>query len=127
TIGTLSAGTNYTVTINPANTNKFSITAKAITVTPDALSKVYGASDPTFTYTPSESLAAGNSFSGALSRVSGETVAGGPYDYTIGTLSAGTNYTVTINPANTNKFSITAKAITVTPDALSKVYGASDP
>jgi uncharacterized RmlC-like cupin family protein len=127
TIGTLSAGSNYSVTINPANTNKFSITAKAITVTPNALSKIYGNADPTFTYTPSVALLSGNSFTGALSRDPGENVAGSPYNYTIGTLSAGSNYTVTINPANTNKFSITVRAITVTPDALSKVYGSPDP
>jgi hypothetical protein len=125
TIGTLSAGTNYTLTLGGSNT--FAITARPITVTPDALSKVYGNTDPTFTYAPSEALLTGNSFSGALSRATGESVASSPYAYTIGTLSAGSNYTVTINPANTNKFSITARPITVTPDALSKVYGNTDP
>jgi hypothetical protein len=124
-IGTLSAGANYTVTI--AGSNTFAITAKAITVSADAgQSKVYDAPDPTFTYTPSEALAAGNSFTGAIARTAGETVTGGPYVYNIGTLSAGANYSVTMSGSNT--FAITAKAITVSADAgQSKVYGAVDP
>ncbi|WP_413999384.1 MBG domain-containing protein [Flavobacterium sp. W1B] len=123
TIGDLSAGSNYAVTLIDSNT--FAITAKSITVTADASqTKVYGAADTEFTFTASETLATGNTFSGSLSRVAGENV--GIYAYTIGDLSAGSNYAITLIDSNT--FAITAKSITVTADASqTKVYGAADP
>ena len=124
TIGDLSAGANYSVTLN-TTTVTFAITAKAITVTPDAgLNKVYGAADPTFTYT-NTSLVGSDTFTGNLSRVAGTAV--GTYNITLGTLTAGANYSVTLNTTPVT-FAITTKAITVTPDAgQTKAYGASDP
>ena len=121
TIGTLSAGSNYDLTFV---SKAFSITQKAITVTADAgQTKVYGGADPTFTYTASATLESGDSFSGVLSRTSGESV--GSYAITIGTLSAGSNYDLTFV---SKAFSITQKAITVTADAgQTKVYGGADP
>ena len=118
TIGTLSAGSNYAITFVPAD---FTITAKSITVTAnDGQTKVYGAADPTFTYTSSDTSAP---FTGALSRAAGVNV--GAYAITIGTLSAGSNYAITFVPAD---FTITAKSITVTAnDGQTKVYGAADP
>lgn len=120
--GNLSAGSNYTITFE---TKDFEITPKAITVTADASqTKVYGAADPILTYTPSEALAAGNTFSGSLSREEGENV--GTYNYKIGSLAAGSNYTLTL--IGSNNFAITAKAITVEADASqTKVYGTADP
>ncbi|NLT74881.1 MAG: hypothetical protein GXX98_00015, partial [Planctomycetes bacterium] len=98
------------------------ITAKEITVTPDAdQSKVYGAADPAFAYTLSEEV----DVTGALGRVAGEDV--GSYAFTLGDLSAGDNYSLSL-AAEAEEFEITAKEITVTPDAdQSKVYGAADP
>ena len=121
TIGTLSAGSNYDLTFVSKD---FSITQKAITVTVDAgQTKVYGGADPTFTYTTSATLESGDSFTGALSRATGEDV--GSYAITIGTLSAGSNYDLTFVSKD---FSITQKAITVTVDAgQTKVYGGADP
>ena len=116
--GTLNAGSNYTITFNSAN---FAITAKAITVTANTgQTKVYGASDPTFTCTVSPTLQSGDSFTGALTRVAGENV--GSYAISQGTLSAGSNYTITFTG---NNFSITAKAITVTANGGSSTYGDS--
>ena len=108
---------NYNITNNTAN---FTIAPKAITVTPDpGQTKVFGDADPVFTYTSSEPV----SFTGALSRVGGANV--GEYAITIGDLSAGSNYAITLVPAN---FSITPKGITVTADSgQSKVFGASEP
>jgi hypothetical protein len=98
---------NYTITYNTSN---FTITAKPITVTADAgQTKVYGSADPVFTYTNTP-LVGGDSFSGALSRVAGETVAGGPYSITQGTLTAGGNYTISYVSSN---FSITPKSLTI--------------
>ncbi len=119
--GSLSAGSNYTITYVSDN---FAITVKAITVTANASqSKVYGASDPTFTYSVNPALKAGDSFTGALSRVAGENA--GTYAISQGNLSAGSNYNISYVG---NNFVITAKAITVTTNTgQSKVYGASDP
>ncbi|WP_461643850.1 MBG domain-containing protein [Labilibaculum euxinus] len=121
TIGTLSAGSNYDLTFVSKD---FAVTQKQITVTADAgQTKVYGGADPTFTYTASATLESGDSFSGVLSRTSGESV--GSYAITIGTLSAGSNYDLTFV---SKAFSITQKAITVTVDAgQTKVYGGADP
>ncbi|RKD92121.1 MBG domain-containing protein [Mangrovibacterium diazotrophicum] len=119
--GTLTAGSNYDLTFVADN---FSITQKAITVTANAdQSKVYGETDPTFTYSVSPALVSGDSFSGALTRAAGEDVA--TYAIAQGTLTAGSNYVLTFVADN---FAITQKAITVTADAdQSKVYGESDP
>ncbi|MDM8162259.1 MBG domain-containing protein, partial [Labilibaculum sp. K2S] len=119
--GTLSAGSNYDLTFVSKD---FSITQKAITVTADAgQTKVYGDADPTYTYTASASLETGDSFSGALSRATGENV--GSYAIGQGTLSAGSNYDLTFVSKD---FSITQKSITVTADAdQTKVYGDADP
>ena len=105
-------GSNGTTTIN--------ITPKGITVTADSgQSKVFGAVDPVFTYTSSESV----TFNGNLSRDAGEDV--GAYAITQGDLSAGGNYTIPFVSAD---FNITPKGITVTADSgQSKVFGAVDP
>jgi gliding motility-associated-like protein len=122
--GTLSAGSNYTITFVPDN---FAITAKAITVTVTAgQSKVYGSADPTLAYTITSGgpLKTGDTFTGALARAAGENI-GTTYAINQGTLSAGTNYSITFV---SNNFAITAKPITVTATAgQSKVYGTADP
>ncbi|TDO19066.1 MBG domain-containing protein [Pedobacter duraquae] len=120
--GTLTAGSNYTITFTGAN---FAITPKTVTVTATAgQSKVYGAADPVFAYTPDAPLATGNTFTGTLARAAGEGV-GTNYAINVGTLSAGANYSISFVPAN---FAITAKPITVTATAgQRKVYGSVDP
>ncbi len=125
TLGSLTAGSNYTLTLGGAKT--FAITARPITITPNTgQTKVYGNADPTFTYTASEALQSGDSYSGALSRVNSTVNNVGTYAFTLGTLSAGSNYTLTLGGANT--FAITKKPITITPNAgQSKVYGNADP
>jgi filamentous hemagglutinin family protein len=108
--GTLSAGANYTIDFTGA---AFTITPATLNVTANALSKVYGAPDPTLTYSDS-GLVNGDTasvFTGALSRASGQTVAGGPYAIAQGTLSAGTNYTIDFTGAN---FTITPATLTPT-------------
>ncbi|WP_159950943.1 MBG domain-containing protein [Polaribacter septentrionalilitoris] len=75
-----------------------------ITVTADAVSKEIGDSDPPLTYTiTSGSLESGDSLSGSLSRVAGETV--GKYVITRGTLS-NPKYSITFVSAT---FTITDK------------------
>ena len=118
TQGNLDAGGNYAITFVPAN---FTITAKPITVTADSgQTKVFGVADPTFTYVSSDP---GVTFTGALSRVTGENV--GSYAITQGDLDGGGNYAISFVPAN---FTITAKPVTVTADSgQTKVFGAADP
>ncbi|PRZ22782.1 MBG domain-containing protein [Flavobacterium granuli] len=121
TEGSLSAGSNYTISYV---SNDFTITAKPITVTATASqNKVYGVVDPVFAYSVSPSLVGSDTFSGALTRATGENI--GTYAITQGSLSAGSNYTISYVSKD---FTITAKPITVTATASqSKVYGVVDP
>lgn len=69
------------------------VSPKPITITPDSgQSKVYGTADPVLTYSCSEELLPGNTFTGELSREIGEDA--GSYRITLGTLSAGNNYSI---------------------------------
>jgi hypothetical protein len=101
------------------------VSQKAATVTANDSSKVYGSTDPVLTGSTSGFVAA-DGVTVSFSRAAGETVAGGPYIISA-TLSPGGvlgNYTITYQTAN---FTITARPITVTADAQTKVYGATDP
>ena len=66
-------------------------------------------------------------FTGAISRVSGSDV--GTYAYTLGNLSAGTNYSLLLSAiAPISTFAITVKPVIVTPTpGQTKVYGSPDP
>ena len=96
----------------------FTIGPKEITVTPDVLSKVYGGSDPVFTYALSETVAV----TGALSREPGEDV--GTYAMTLGDLSAGGNYTLSLVPTN---FAITKVPLTIKADDKAMTFGGAEP
>src|SRR5437899_9556776 len=78
-------------------------------------SKVYGASDPTLTFANDGGLAPG-SFTGALTRAAGENV--GTYAITLGTLSAGTNYSLSLAATPVN-FTITPATLTIHVSAAS--------
>jgi hypothetical protein len=92
-----------------------------VTITAVAKTKVYGDSDPTFTFTPT-GVIGGDAFTGALSRTAGANF--GTYPINIGSLSYGNNYNISFNAAN---LTINKRSITVLPDAATKVYGDSDP
>ncbi len=118
--GTLGLNGNYSLTFAGAD---LTITARAITVTADAKSKTYGDADPAFTYQiATGTLASGDSFGGALARVTGENVGG--YAISQGTLALSSNYSLTFAGAD---LTISARSITVTADAKSKTYGDADP
>jgi len=116
--GNLSAGANYTISYTPAN---LTIGIKAITIIADAKSKVYGAIDPTLTYSAT-GMVGTDKITGSLERVLGENV--GSYAINQGNLSAGANYTISYTSAN---LVIGSKAITVIADAKTKVYGDAEP
>jgi hypothetical protein len=105
TEGSVALSSNYTLSYVG---DKLTITARPITITPDlGQFKYCGQPDPTFTYTGSEQLLPGNSYSGALGRLGTNDV--GTYNYTLGTLSAGNNYSLTL--VGTNTFEIKSVSI----------------
>ena len=98
---TVSGLTNGNYAYTYVNTGALRIDQRPITVTANPQSKYYGDQDPPLTY----QLTAGNlvgtdALSGSLTRAAGETVTGGPYAITQGTLSAGPNYALTFVGAN---------------------------
>src|SRR5438309_7967487 len=115
TKGSLTAGSNYTLTVTPGT---LTITAKPITVLADDKTKQYGATDPALPYAPPPAgvLESVDSLSGDLTRAPGKDV--GPYPITKGSLTAGSNYTLTVTPGT---LTITAKRLTVTPANVSVV------
>src|SRR5439155_2884611 len=118
--GTLPLSTNHTLTFIASN---LAITPRAVTITADAKTKTYGASDPALSYSiTAGTLKTGDTFSGSLTREPGETI--GDYAIQLGAVSLGSNYNLTFAGAN---LTITARAITVTAGAKTKTYGASDP
>lgn len=126
----LDVGTGHvlSVSLTPADSANYlpatatviiNVTKATLTVTATALSKVYGDADPELVYSPADP-----SLSGALSRAPGESVAGGPYAITQGTLTS-SNYTINFVPA---ALTIDPRPITVTPAAdQGKTYGNADP
>ena len=133
--GNADAG-NYTLT-QPTAAN-VTISAKALTITADADSATYGDTLGTLTYTDS-GLAAGDSFTGALTTTHGGagtvlsqdnsfTVAGGPFAINPGTLTVndgngGNNYAITYNGAN---LTLAAKALSITASDETMTYGSGN-
>ena len=116
-LGNLSAGANYTISFNKADfviSNK-----KVLTVTADVKSKSYGDADPVLTYKAigfedgdDESI-----LSGDLSREAGEVA--GSYAIQLGSLSAGSNYTINFTGAD---FMISKRELSISAVAEDKVY-----
>ncbi len=117
----------YTVTYNVSDAHgnaatpvvrTVNVIPRAITVTADAKTKVYGAVDPALTYQiTSGTLIASDTFSGALIRDAGENV--GAYAIKQGTLALNGNYTLTFVTSTLN---ITAASVTVSATGHDKVY-----
>jgi filamentous hemagglutinin family protein len=108
---------NYSLPVTVSG-NIGSITQRPVAVTANAQTKTFGAADPTLTYlvgatAAGSGLVGSDALSGSLSRVAGETVAGGPYAITQGSLSAGTNYAISYSGAD----------LTITPASLTAIVG----
>jgi hypothetical protein len=84
----------------------FEIEPATLSVKPDALEKLTDERDPRFTYTATgwRGTDGVSLFTGALSREAPNDNSVGDYEYTLGNLSAGTNYTLVLD--NTNRFTI---------------------
>ncbi|GHT46688.1 hypothetical protein FACS189440_05260 [Bacteroidia bacterium] len=115
---------NYTLAVQPSLSA--AITPAALAATPDAgQSKVYGESDPVFTYKiTTGQLYGSDALTGSLSRIAGENA--GTYAIETGSLSVGSNYTLTVVTGVT--FTITPATLTVTPhEGKSKIMNDPDP
>lgn len=116
---------NHNYAITPVN-SALTISARPVTVTPDAKTKVYGNAEPEFTYSiTSGNLVGDDALVGSLTRTAGTSVGG----YVISAQGFNgeennSNYAVT---TQTGLLSITQRPITVTPDPKSKVFGMQDP
>jgi sugar lactone lactonase YvrE len=113
---------NYAITYNTAS---LTITPAPASVTPNASSKVYGAADPALTGTLTGFLPADN-VSAVYNRVEGQSVLGGPYAITavLSPAQMLSNYSVTYHSA---QLTISPAPASVTPSAMSKMYGSADP
>jgi len=108
----------------PEVAQPLTVNQKPITVTADPKSKSYGDADPSLTYTTNVALVSGDSFTGSLTRLTGET-ASTAYEIQQGTLDLGLNYIITYN---LDYLTILQKPITISADAGQfKEYGLSDP
>lgn len=122
----------YTAVFTPEDANNLNsvettvavaLDKKAVTATPDAgQAKTYGDADPALTYTLDAPLVEGNEMTGALSRVSGDTV--GDYEIVPGSLSAGPNYSLTV--VQKVSFKVNQKGITPVATAEDREYKAGD-
>ncbi|MBQ7419158.1 MAG: chitobiase/beta-hexosaminidase C-terminal domain-containing protein [Prevotella sp.] len=116
------SNTNYQLPTE--TTTIFSITKIPLSITAETKTKVYGDDDPVFTYSEVSGLLEGDEVSGALSRADVDNQNVGEYAITEGTLTAGSNYVITLNDA---KLTITPAPLTVTANDVEKNYGEDDP
>jgi len=123
---TASGGTAANYTISDAN-GTLTVSPASLTVTANNQSKVYGATDPTLTYTPSGTLYYGDQYSVisgvTLSTTTGAAATVGTYAITA-SVGASANYSIT--DAN-GTLAVTPAPLTVTANNQTKVYGAADP
>jgi hypothetical protein len=121
TQGTLTTANNSNYTITYVG-DVFSITPRPVTVTATNTSKIYGAADPALAYSVTQgNLVNSDSFSGALTRATGENA--GSYAITQNTLN-NSNYTITFVDG---AFTINKAVLTVAVNAASKIYGDANP
>ena len=132
TQGTLATNGNYTLDFTG---NTLNINPAAVTVSANPQTKVYGAADPSLTYTATGFInttvdgvtiddPAAKAPTGDLARAAGETVSGGPYAINQGTLLANNNYTISFTG---NALAITPASLTIVADPETKVFGSADP
>ena len=120
--GSLTASPNYALTFTG---NQLGVTVRPITVTADALSRVYGDANPGLTYRiGGRGLVNEDTLTGALTTGAAATSGVGSYAITQGSLAATTNYQLTYVGAN---LAVTTRALSVTADTQSRVYGDANP
>src|SRR5262249_31362283 len=99
----------------------------ALTVTANPASMVYGATDPSLSYTPSGTLYYGDTYSViagvSLSTTTGAAATAGSHPI-VASGGVAANYTITDVDGT---LTVSKASLTVTADPTSKVYGAADP
>ena len=112
---------NYTASI--AADEYFTVNAREIAIVPETFQKIYGALDPDLTQTVTSDV--GESFEVTFSREDGDNA--GSYDITKVTVenAFADNYRAVLTDAE-DKFVIVPKTATVTANALSRVFDATD-
>ena len=113
---------NYTVTVTDNGT--LSVTPKAVTVTVNDAEKTYGDKDPKFTFDAVGLVEGGAALkSEKITRAEGEKV--GTYKVDVAFEDgANPNYKLTLK---SGKLTVTQKAVTLTADNVTKLFGESDP
>lgn len=120
TQGTL-ANANYAITFDAG---ELTVTPRAITITADDLSRIYGDANPALTYAiTTGNLINGDTLSGTLATSATATSSVGMHTITQGTL-ANANYVITFADG---ELTVTPRAITITADDLTRVYGDANP
>jgi hypothetical protein len=127
TQGSLAATGNYSIAT--FNGGTLTVTPAALTITPAAgQSKVYGAAVPALACTPSGLVNNDplSTLTGALGTAATAASPVGTYAFTLGTLSAGSNYTVVL-ATDAPAFAVTPAALTITADNQTKIQGEANP
>jgi len=120
--GSLSASDNYDLSFESGT---LSIGARAVIVTADDQSRIYGDDNPALSWTVGGmGLVNGDSLSGVLATDADARSNVGDYVIGQGSLSASDNYDLSFTPGT---LSIGARAITVTADDQSRIYGDDNP
>jgi hypothetical protein len=118
--GTVALNANYDLSFVGAN---LTIKKRAVEITAENKSKIYGDADPALTYKISTgSLAFTDGFTGSLTRDAGEPV--GSYAITQGTVALSDNYTLTFVAGN---LTVNKATLAINADGQSKVYGEANP
>ncbi len=129
TLGSLSAGSNYVLALS-SSAPQFTVNAATLTILPDAnQSKIYGDNNPTLTFTSSglKNNDAASVLVGQLGTTATSSSAVGSYPFTLGSLSAGSNYVLALS-SSAPQFAVNAATLTILPDAnQSKIYGNNNP
>jgi filamentous hemagglutinin family protein len=115
------AAANYAITFADG---VLTITPRPINVTADNQTKVYGQPDPALTFTAA--TVNGDVLNGALARTPGETVPGGPYAITQGTVTSANNPNYLITFTN-GQLVITPAPLTIAANDASRPAGQPNP
>ncbi len=129
TLGSLDAGPNYTLALADSPPT-FAVTAAPLSIQPNSgQSKVYGAAVSGLTETATGFVNGDTDslLTGAIGTVATASSAVGTYAFTLGSVSAGANYTLAL-AASPPTFAVTAAPLSIHPNTgQSKVYGAAVP
>jgi len=124
----LSASSNYVFAQAVGNASALSITPATLTYTANAASRLYGATNPTFSGSVT-GLVNGDTTTGTAAYSSTATALSniGNYAITGSGLSASSNYVFAQAVGNASALSITPATLTYTANAASRLYGATNP